>query len=106
VGIDEFGGVNMWFDGFLIKYIYIYNHRMGYYYNPNCYSTSCRYSCCMSNGQCPSVSSGCYYYYTSYYSSSDSTASAGTISGAVVGAVIGLIIIIAIACYCYRKRQR
>ena len=52
---------------------------MGYYYNSNCNTQTCSYSCCDYYGNCPDFSSGntnsltntCWYYYTYCTSSAD-----------------------------------
>lgn len=65
--------------------------------HPNCYSNSCIHNCCNYWGDCPTYSYDCYYYYRS---------NTGTIIGAVIGSVLAVVFIVAIACYCYRKRQQ
>ncbi len=67
--------------------------------NPSCAIQTCYYGCCDATGTCPDEEYKCVYYYSSEMD-------VGTIAGAVVGGVIGAIIIIAIACHCYRRRKQ
>lgn len=46
----------------------------------------------------------CFYYYDTKDTSTEF--GGGTIAGIVVGAVVGLAIIVALICYCCRKKQQ
>lgn len=72
--------------------------------HPNCYSQYCNYNCCDYMGSCPMMSYQCHYYYKPKDTSTE--LGEGTIAGIVVGSVVGLAIIIALICYCCRKRQK
>lgn len=67
-------------------------------YNSKCYSQDCYYNCCNSQGNCPSSPSQCKYYYTTETNS-------GLIAGLVLGGILAVAIIIAVICYCYRKKK-
>ena len=70
------------------------------YYPPQCLYTNCYYGCCDINGNCPSFSYDCYYYY-------EHTISAGAIVGIAVGAFlfIATFFIILYACRRWRRRR-
>ncbi len=66
-------------------------------YNINCFRENCDYNCCDYWGDCVADPNECYYYYSDLHP--------GAIAGIVIGSVIGVAILIAIACYCYRKKN-
>jgi hypothetical protein len=55
-------------------------------------------------GYCPMMSYQCFYYYKTKDTSTE--LGEGAIAGIAVGAVVGLAIIIALICYCCRKKQQ
>lgn len=65
-------------------------------YNGMCFYQDCNFNCCSLYGTCATTSLECYYYYTDV----------GMIAGSVVGSVVALIVIISVACYCYRRKQQ
>ncbi len=67
--------------------------------NNTCALQNCYYGCCDAAGTCPDEEYKCVYYYSSQMD-------VITIVGTAIGGVFGVILIIAIACHCYRKRQQ